>query len=222
MKTLLLLTILATGCGVQDPQCNPKAETCDKTPISPVITKTAFKVQGSVASAFGITVDGVDYSDIEDFYTTAVGSLSGSLGSLGLEGYTVDSFTGGLGFKDLTNNMSVFVQASGDRGYAAKTSVNSNDTFQVTFPAEASGDVYQVKAVKKIRLVASKAEVVVTVEGEENIASEIVTTKYICWNFAAADTSVDYSEVEIPVILSNFETSLTAKDCEAEKTPFAQ
>jgi len=216
MRALILTVITLTSCGMDDlKKCDPNATTCE-TEGSEI--KTAFKVSGSVSSAFGVTVDGASYYDIEDFYTEALSSIDASLETLGLEGYTAEFTKVELGFKDLTRNMDVFIEAVNSRGYSAKTTVRSDDTFSATFPAEASDDVYQIRAVKKIRVVATK----VTEEiDEEGNVIESITTKNVCWNFSAIATNVDYTEVEKPAIISDFETRITAKDCEAAKAPFA-
>jgi hypothetical protein len=98
-----------------------KDKTCQSDTQTPP-AQAAFDIQGSVTSAFAITVDGTSYQDIETYYTQAVGSLQDRVKTAGYPGYTV-KLEASLGFLDLVAGMTVYVQTTSARGYEGMTSV---------------------------------------------------------------------------------------------------
>jgi hypothetical protein len=158
-----------------------------------------FVIRGSVNSAFALTVDGQDYDDIESYFTAESARLPSKVKDAGYEGYTV-RFDAAIGFNDLTQGMTVYIAGKEKRGYQTKTLIAKNDTFAAKLPAEAAGDVYQIKANKRIGIILTKG-------------SEI---KKFCYNFAAVDLEVPYEMVDDPIILSNFKSSLTTYECQQD------
>lgn len=199
--------LVSCGLDKKEEKCDAKDKPYECPSETPV---KSFAIQGSISSAFGVEVNDESYDDIEAFYTSVSANLDTLAVDLGLDGYTLKFDKVDLGFKDLTKGMDVFIQSTHKRGYAVKTTVSSDNTFKVSFPAEAKDDTYQIKAIKKISVIATKTET-------NDLGEEVITTQKLCWNFAAVDLNVDYSDVDAPVILSNFETKLTAKDCEIAK-----
>lgn len=200
IKYLFLLMFL-TACGSdKDSFCELNTE-CSALKASEKALAEAqdFVIRGSVNSAFALTVDGKDYSDIEEYFTAESGNLQDKVSDAGYKGYKV-RFDAAIGFNDLTQGMTVYIAAKEKRGYQTKTLIAKNDTFAAKLPKEASGDVYQIKANKRISLILTKG-------------NEI---KKFCYNFAAVDLEVPYEAVDSPIILSSFKTSLTTYECQQD------
>jgi len=199
MKTQLaiLTVILNTACGqmtndksqIDCAKDSSKAE-CPKEKLGLI------SVTGSVSGAFDVSVDGEHYRDIEAYYTAEVDRLAKRIADAGYKGYDAE-FDAKLGFKDLTQGMTVFLAASDGHGAAGRAYLGSDDTFFFRLPSDTSDGQYRLKAVKRISIKLTKD-------------SEV---KRFCFNFAAS------AEVEIvdrksePVILSTFESSLTKYEC---------
>jgi hypothetical protein len=194
MKNILILitiTLVLSACGEEEKDCD-KDNSCPYEEPE----KESFLISGSVISAFTIRVDGKKYLDIEDFYSQEISRLPAKIEAAGHFGYEV-ALEGELGYSDLINGMQVFLAPKKNRGYAAQSEVYEDASFEFELPKEAAGDVYKLKATKRIALVLSN-------ELEE---------KRFCYNFSANETSVKYDELDLPVVLDHFETSITAYDC---------
>lgn len=195
IRILLLILSFVYACGKDDKDdCKVNSE-CDLKKMQP------FSIQGSISGAFDVKVDGKRYDDIESFYSSELDRLPAKLEKAGYKDYSPD-LQAELGFKDLTENMDVFIAPMENRGYASKTSVGKDNTFKFRMPAEAAGDVYQFRAVKRIALVLSKS-------GAEDLT--------FCYNFSASETEVPYEKTDKPVVLSEFDTKITEYDCDSAK-----
>lgn len=155
---------------------------------------------GFIVSAFEVTVDGVEYADMEDFYTQELDRLPAKVREAGYgEEYAV-KFAADIGFTDLWESMTVYTAPVNNRGYQGVTKVGRNGEFSVKMPANAIDDEYKVRGNKRI-------SVVLSTESEQI---------KICYNFSAVDKSVLFTESDKPIILSTFTTSLTKYECEEE------
>jgi len=193
---LFWIIMIITGCGTYEPPCT---QNCDK---ATEVVAEPFTIQGSVASAFQVTVDGTAYPDMESYYTSAVETLDAKVAAAGYKGYRASLYAQ-LGFKDLINGMTVYVQTKSSRGYQGHTLIAKTGSFALDMPPEAAGDTYQMRANKRISVVLTK--------GAE--------TKKICYNFSAVDFEVPYEAKDKPVVLSNFKSSLTLYACAVDEAP---
>jgi hypothetical protein len=196
---ILTCVVLNTSCGKNEGDCSGVGiDDCnEKEQI-----QESFLLKGSVVGAFEVVVDGNQYEDIETFYSEEIARLQDMANESGYFNHTV-VLDAEVGFKDLTNDMSVFVAPVQNRGYASKTKVSGDDTFTVKFPSEAAGDVYQIRATKRINLIITE--------------KDTLETLIWCYNFSAVDSEVSYEQINKPVVLSSFETKLTKYSCEAKQ-----
>ena len=223
MLTSALFTFMV-GCGVYEApsgDAGAKAKAADKAPDKagdqalppmaptgvpdqhsalPPLESPSIKIDGSIASAFAVTVDGHQYQDSEDFYSQKLVELEAEATKAGYAGYQL-SFNAQLGLDDLKNDMTVYVQAQGGQGYAGQTQVQQDGTFEIEFPNKASGAVYDVKANKRIGVVLTSDD-----------GSKVVTW---CFNFAGID-SIKETDQTKPIILNKFKTTLTRYACEGQ------
>lgn len=202
---VILLAALAYALNACGTDCSGNSQQyqneCQKDPDTEQQPKQYFTIQGAVVGAFDVEVDGQSYSDIESFYTEERERLPLKIEDAGYYGYDVD-LQAKLGFRDLTNGMSVYVSSSEKRGYAARSVVQEDDTFLIRFPEDAAGDTYKIRAIKRISIVLSNKEETLT----------------FCYNFSALDTNVLYDEVDKPVVLSSFKTNITSYECPENQT----
>lgn len=209
---LIMVYLIITGCGSK-PQQNCQGQNtiagvdttdaadqkCGTEPATPVDTSIEFK--GAISGAFMVTVDGQAYNDIEGYYTWLISSLPAQIASLGYAGLT-PYLNAQLGFKDLTEGMDVFIAPVSGKGYAGKSMVNFNDQFSFELAATAEGQDYQLRAVKRITL---------SLKDQDGIEQ-----KRFCFNFSAVDTNVTIAADDLPVVLSDFKSGVTAYDCNIE------
>lgn len=203
-----MLAVVLSACGTD----SSKKDEC-KENVDPIAKKNcasaakdenggttgageSFVLRGSITSAFAVNVDGQDYGDMEEYFTAENARLPEKVKAAGYEGFET-RFDAAIGFRDLSVGMTVYVQPKANRGYANRTVVAQNDTFAVVLPAEAAGDVYQVRAVKRIAVVLTKGQEI----------------KSHCWNFSAIDLEVPYAEKDKPIVLDHFKSSLTTYEC---------
>lgn len=198
IKEIMILGVLV-GCGT-----NSKEDRCailkECEAMSGANISSDFVIRGSVNSAFSLTVDGQEYGDIEEYFTAESYRLDKKVAAAGYEGYTA-RFDAAIGFNDLTQGMTVYIAGKDKRGYQTKTLIAKNDTFAAKLPKEAAGDTYQIRANKRISVILTK--------GSEN--------KKFCYNFAAIDLEVPYEEIDSPVILSSFKSTLTSYECKQDE-----
>lgn len=213
MKCILILLAFAVlgACGVDtskkdeckanvDPTAKKACASATKDESSgQKVDGESFILRGSITSAFVVNVDGHEYGDMEEYFTAENALLPAMVKDAGYDGFEA-RFDAAIGFRDLSVGMTVYVQPQANRGYANKTVVAQNETFAVVLPAEAAGDVYQVRAVKRIAVVLTKGQEI----------------KKFCYNFSAIDLEVPYAEKDKPIVLDNFKSSLTTYECVQE------
>lgn len=184
--------VLTSACGQDDGSGSASNDQSDTGNVT---------FNGSVVSAFSITVDGVAYEDSEDFYTQEVTRLPDKVAAAGYAGWQA-SFDAVLGFSDLAHDMMVYIAPTEKRGYSGQSSVDRDASFRVELPAEAQDSSYNVRAVKRVNLILHK-------DGE---------TKRFCYNFSAVDKNVAFNEQDKPIILDTFVSKLTLYSCENRQT----
>lgn len=193
----LMLILAATACGIQENSTTTK-ESAGSSGDSAVSGNVTFN--GSVVSAFAITVDGVRYDDSEDFYTQEVQRLPAKVAAAGYPNWET-SFDAVLGFNDLAHDMMVYIAPTEKRGYSGQAAVGADAKFRVELPADATDSSYNVRAVKRVNVILSK-------DGQ---------TKRFCYNFSAVDKNVPFNEQDKPIMLDNFVSKLTLYACETKQ-----
>lgn len=192
MKHLFLALLLA-GCGDKGFQFSA-GQLEDK--VDEAISAVSH-LKGSAQYAFNLSVDGQEFTDIEDYYTQQVDLLQSKV----LEaGYDVDrvEFAGKLGFSDFIKDMSVFVVSSANTQGKGVVDSQGNFSISVPNPNQLPLVTFKVRAQKRVQLILIKNEMV---------------SKKLCYNFSAVDMDV----IENPILLSNFKTDLTMYDCSQDK-----
>jgi hypothetical protein len=96
--------------------------------------------------------------------------------------------------------MRVYLSPSSRTGFQGTATVDRSGGFKVDLPKAALDSRYKVKATKRINITLTN--------GADTIK--------ICYNFAAVDRSVLFSERENPIILDSFVTTITAYECALE------
>jgi hypothetical protein len=193
------------GCGASDNNENEPETTYASDPGQPGNElegnqDEVFAFQGFVVNAFSVTVDGQEYPDMETFYTEELGRLPEKVTAAGYDGgYDVD-FRAQIGFRDLWQGMTVYIAADQSAGYQGEAQVAHGGEFSIDLPKDAQGATYRVRANKRIQLVLTKTNDIVT----------------LCYNFSALERSVSFSNQSQPIILDTFETRLTRYECESE------
>lgn len=160
-------------------------------------------VQGTVVSAFQISVDGKSYADSEDFYSQELGRLGEKIAAAGYAGWQA-RFEAVLGFNDLSRGMTVFVAPTGNRGPAGQAQVSLEGNFRVELPSSAdSADLkYNIRAVKRVNVFLTR--------GEE--------TRKFCYNFSAVEKDIGLTPSSVAMVqLDTFETRLTAYACDSQQ-----
>jgi len=202
MKNLFAFLVFASlfGCGDLDDNEGNGTSTevpTDSASQSDPSNSDDISFSGYVLNVFEVTVDGVEYADLEDFYTHELARLPQKAEEAGYdESYTI-SLEAAIGFKDLWTGMDVYVSPMGKTGYQGFSQVGGDGKFSVKLPEDARDDSYRVRATKRIRVKATKGEDVT----------------YICYNFSAMEKSVSFSASSKPIILDAFTSSITAYDC---------
>jgi hypothetical protein len=208
MKVLaLVLALLTIGCGQNNCQNNASVDRTNGSQCqadsqqtqAQTLPPNTLQIQGSITSAFTVTVDGTTYADIESYYTSALGNLQDRVKQAGYVGYSA-TLEARLGFLDLVTGMTVYVQTTSARGYEGMTSVGKNLTFSLALPAVAAGDTYEVRANKRIDIVLVKGRDI----------------KKICYNFSAINMEVPYNMADKPVIMNTFRSEVTAYACQVD------
>jgi hypothetical protein len=200
---LFALTSVLQSCGVAIGNNRPKNRDGDEMEArAKAIRDEMFRpevvVSGSVVSAFPVTVDGMPYPDLENFYTQELKRLPEKVRAAGFDDSYKVEFNANVGFTDLWNGMSVFVLANGKTGAQAMTYVNGDGSFK-TYLEPGSENNFKVRAVKRISIILTKEK----------------ETKQICYNFSAKEQSVHFSEKSNPIILNDFTSDITSYKCES-------
>jgi hypothetical protein len=214
MKRVFLLAALIS-CGDlsnNEPyQCDPGTYAhpdtgkCTRPGMTPIQTnsdpspaKETFKLRGSVTSAFEVVVNGVEYPDLEAFYSEEVLRLREYAKQNGIAA----ELEAVMGMDDFHQKMTIFVSSSDKRGYQSKASSNSDGSFEVSFPIEAKNDTFKLKANKRIA--------VTLIENNKR--------NKICYNFSAVEANVSFADESSPIILNEFVSTVTNYECTDEAT----
>ena len=210
-KTIFVAATLAlVSCGqssgtcpdtVADDNTYDDKEDCkyqgsEPLPVAPA--PTGIVIQGSVTAAFSIEVDGTEYADTESYFSDALDKLRSKADKAGYKGYDI-KLNAVVGFSDLTNGMTVYIQTMSARGYQGTTTVGRDNNFRIELPADGADD-YQIRANKRVTMT-------LTAEGK--------TPVLFCYNLSANAVSVPFDTADKPVILRSFSTTLTKYSCEA-------
>jgi hypothetical protein len=200
---VVFLTMVLLGCGgvesaLEDQQ---KQQQQDKVSTDKLggqqLSADAVPVNGYI-SPMNISVDGVEYVDSEDFYTQEVDRLT----QMAQEQYPEHKlfFDAEVGLRDLKRDMSVYLAASGDEGFADETMVNGKGQFLFNLPANTDlKQSYVLRAYKRIGL---------RLEKGSNVISW-------CYNlFAQKEVLL---EKDKQLILRDFSTKVTKYQCATQK-----
>ena len=196
-----ILVLFACGRDTKDQEAKTDSTgtaTTTATVQSTAADATGVSFRGFVVSAFTVSVDGINYKDMEDFYTNEIGRLPDKAKAAGYDASYTVSLDAQIGFKDLYNGMDVYIEASGNTGYLGHTNVQNDGGFAVTLPQDALMDAYNVRANKRINLLLQKGE----------------QQQKICFNFSAVDQSVQLTDQSKPILIDKFVTSMTKYACE--------
>jgi hypothetical protein len=181
---------------------SPKDPDMANTPTaSPAPEFRKLAIEGSLTSAFQMTVDGVAYQDSEDFYSTEVLRLPDKAAAAGFAGWQA-RFEAVLGFSDLARGMTVYVAPVGKTGHSGSASVSMDGKFRVEIPFDGKDSNYNVRAVKRVNIVLSKDNEV----------------RRFCYNFSANLKEISLQETSLPFILDEFQTRWTLYSCEPVTT----
>jgi len=218
MKHVILSILITMGCGrysetncaVGSSNASSNASSTESkcptnaAPSTPSSTQglsdtdASLSLSGYVASAFTMTVDGRQYKDSEDYYTTTMDGLEAEATKAGYQGYEV-TFDAQIGLDDLKYGMDVYIQAQGNTGYAGDTQVDQDGKFRVQFPGPAASNTFDVRANKRINVKLTSPDQQIQVSW--------------CYNFSGVQQGVKISTTSQPIILHQFSSSLTKYKC---------
>lgn len=160
----------------------------------PVVPKD---FEGFVGGAFEVTVDGVVYADMEDFYTQEQARLPAKVKQAGYDESWTVRFDAQIGFSDLWRNMTVYLSPVDKFGYQGETRVEDSGHFAITVPASGLNHDYKARANKRIGIMLARGE----------------TQRKICYNFSALEKNVPFAGDSMPIVLDAFVSTVTAYDC---------
>lgn len=183
------------GQAGQDTPAGPAADDGAVENLQPVT------LRGYVASAFEIEVDGTQYLDSEDFYTSQIEKLEGEVVEAGYDGYTI-KFDARIGLDDLKQGMKVYISSVEDRGFAGDTQVSDRGIFSMFIPASGSTALYRVRTNKRVNVLLTGPD------GEK--------VKW-CYNFSGIESQIDVTDPR-PVHIDKFETRVTRYSCSGQPT----
>lgn len=189
-----LLILAACGDTSQDGASSAPAQAPQPAEAGTSQSKTFL---GFVANAFDVTVDGVAYKDLEDFYTKEMDALPAKVQAAGYDTSYKITFDASIGFSDLWYGMQVYILSNSEHGYQGQAAVARNGSFTIDLPTAALNDSYKVRANKRIRVILTNG----------------ADTQTLCYNFSAREKSVPFEETGKPIILDTFDTTLTKYDC---------
>lgn len=158
-------------------------------------SKAGGYLEGYVASAFQMTVDGNTYADSEAFYTHQLDTLATQVAEQGYDGYSME-FDAQIGLNDLKYGMQVYVVAEGGSGFAGDTRVNESGRFSMAIPDGEGAHVFKVRTNKRV------AVLLTSPDKKEKVQ--------MCYNFSGVETTASLTN---KVIISNFVTQLTKYAC---------
>lgn len=202
VRTSLFLLAAAVGCTalmgcgsvqIWSNDSNDEDEDEDE-PVVPTEPKT---FEGFIGGAFEVNVDGATYVDMEDFYTQELARLPEKVAQAGYDDSWQSSFEAEVGLADLWRNMTVYVSPLDTLGYQGQTRVGESGRFAITLPPDALNHTYKIRANKRIGVTLTRGE----------------TVKKICYNFSAVEMSAPFSDESLPIVISNFVSTVTAYEC---------
>jgi hypothetical protein len=196
----ILTIFLVVGCGALNTGENDaNSDGLAQSARDKEAQADATVVAGAVQYAFDLTVDGLSYSNVEDYYTAQVRTLKEKVLAAG---YNADKaeFRGRLGFADFIQDMVVFVVSSD--GKQGRGVVDSQGNFSVAIDSKDETSrtrttSYAVRANKRVQIILSNGG---------------VPTKKLCYNFSAITKSSENNTI----LLDSFETDFTLYDCEQQ------
>ncbi len=154
---------------------------------------------GFIGGAFDVNVDGVDYPDMETFYSEEVNRLPGKVQDAGYDETWSAEFDAQVGLKDLWLNMDVYIAPESREGYQGHGVVARDGKFEISLPEEAMDATYKVRANKRISVVLRSSD----------------ESKKICYNFSAVEQSVLFSDLSKPIVMTQFVTRITNYACDS-------
>ena len=174
MKTTLVIvfatTLLMGGCGAEaDPNSTTSSsgtKTDTASTITDKATATASQLTENIVvvgyiSPINITVDGVNYSDSENFYTKKLERLRSDAVTKYPQ-YSI-TITGDLGLPSFAYGFSAFIAAVGDTGYAGSTTVSGQGKLSFTFHPDSDQQVpYEVTVSKRLGIRLTKGSDVIS------------------------------------------------------------
>ena len=152
-------------------------------------------LMGYLVSAFNVRVNGVSYTNSEDFYTQELTALKAQVASAGYGGYTM-TFNAQIGLNDLTVGMDVYVEAEGGSGYAGNTTTDNSGRFMLAIPSRNADETFQVLTNKRVSVYLTSPD------KSDKIA--------YCYNFSSIPTSASLDNM---AHISDYKTTLTAYKC---------
>ena len=202
---LLLMIGAASGCGSvfnfgddKDEESSTDATANAAKKPTPAPIPKAF--EGYVGGTFEVTVDGVVYADMEDFYTKEEARLPEKVRQAGYDDSWSVEFKAAVGFSDLWHDMTVYLSPVDNAGYQGETKVGEGGHFSLAVPNSGLDHDYKVRANKRIGIVLTRGE----------------ARHEICYNFSGLEKSVTFGRDTLPVILDAFVSTITSYDCANE------
>jgi len=200
MKTLLIiLAVILSGCGADTALKN--ASDAANDPNNPA-SNNAVSAVNTIAitgyiSPMNISVDGITYTDSEEFYTEELAKLQDKVQQQ-YPGYTL-TFDAQVGLQDFTQGFAVYMVSNSGEGVANQTSVDGNGEFIFNIPSTTDlKQSYLLRAYKRIGLKLQEDTSVIT----------------WCYNMAAQKSVI--LNPNNPMILSTFKTTITTYQCETD------
>lgn len=212
MKTLILIPMFLISCqGAQDAANNAAARDSAKLQDQQAAQTDGEATQliGYINNAFGVSVDGKDYTDSEDFYTQKITELTDSAKEAGYDGWGL-ALNAELGLDDLKNGMQVFVASGSQYGFAGSTQVDYDGSFRITIPENARSSLYSLRANKKIDVTLTPPE------GAQDDNGNALKPVRWCYNFSATMHGIPVNGE--PVNLKKFSSTLTKYACQVSSS----
>jgi hypothetical protein len=226
MKTLTIMSIIVlvlTACGTAEMPSNSQNKDTTVKDLQPTeLAEQSIVINGYV-SPININVDGVGYSDSEDFYTSEVGRLE-KLVKLQYPNYIL-FFDAEVGLKDFKQGLVAYMVSTGDVGVSDETPVDGRGQFKFNLPAKTDlTQNYILRAYKRIGLRLEYKDDVITwcynfyaeknviiENGKSMILRDFVTkiTKYQCTSTKTAGISLPSNDMPSKIVKEAFEESDT-------------
>lgn len=226
MKTLTIMSFIVfilTACGTAEIPSNSQGKDTTVKDLQPAESAEQSIVINGYVSPININVDGVGYSDSEDFYTSEVGRLE-KLVKQQYPNYIL-YFDAEVGLKDFKQGLVAYMVSSGDVGVSDETPVNGRGQFSFNLPAKTDlTQNYILRAYKRIGLRLEYKDDVITwcynffaeknviiENGKSMILRDFVTkiTKYQCTSTKTSGISLPSNDMPSKIVKEAFEESET-------------